>query len=264
MIDFSLLGPVRGRHRDRELDLGSPQQRTVLAILLLHAGTPVTLTRLATALWGDTPPPAAPATVRTYISRLRQALAGTDVSITSSDSGYALPLPSLATDVAHFRRHTGLAAAATRAGAHATAAMSLRSALALRQGTILAGTFGPYTDAQRVRLQRLLRQAEVDRLHAEIRLGHAAYTAPDIALMLASEPLSEDLNALMMIALYASGCRAAALAHYHQFARHLRTDLGTRPGPAVTTVLHRLLTGDPELLYPVTPGHPERPVAAAS
>jgi DNA-binding SARP family transcriptional activator len=32
---FSLLGPLRGWRDDQELDLGSPQQRAFLALLLL-------------------------------------------------------------------------------------------------------------------------------------------------------------------------------------------------------------------------------------
>jgi hypothetical protein len=43
-VRFEVLGPVRGWHGDAELDLGSPQQRAVLAMLLLARGRSATAT----------------------------------------------------------------------------------------------------------------------------------------------------------------------------------------------------------------------------
>src|ERR1700761_7961125 len=71
---FEVLGPVRAWHDGAELDLGSPQQRAVLAILLLSRGWQVPRDVLIDAIWGEAPPRAAPGTIRTYISRLRRCL----------------------------------------------------------------------------------------------------------------------------------------------------------------------------------------------
>lgn len=51
-LRFSVLGPLRGWRDDREMALGSPQQRVVLAALLLRRGRTVTIAELVDAVWG--------------------------------------------------------------------------------------------------------------------------------------------------------------------------------------------------------------------
>lgn len=87
-MDFSLLGPVRGWRDGRELDLGPPQQRSLLVVLLLAEGRAVGPAQLADALWGDDLPASAIRTVRSYVSRLR-AVVGDDV-LASVEGGYRL------------------------------------------------------------------------------------------------------------------------------------------------------------------------------
>ncbi|MFI6925768.1 winged helix-turn-helix domain-containing protein [Nonomuraea spiralis] len=73
-LRFSLLGPVRAWRGDQELDLGSPQQRLVLAMLRLAGGRAVGNDQLVDAVWGREQPRTALSTLRTYVSRLRRAL----------------------------------------------------------------------------------------------------------------------------------------------------------------------------------------------
>ena len=58
-LRYALLGPVRAWRGEAELDLGTPQQRAALAMLLLAEGRQVSLSVLIDALWGDEPPRAA-------------------------------------------------------------------------------------------------------------------------------------------------------------------------------------------------------------
>ena len=51
----------------REVVLGRGRQRSVLALLLLHANEVVSSDRLIEALWGDAPPPTAAKTVQVYV-----------------------------------------------------------------------------------------------------------------------------------------------------------------------------------------------------
>lgn len=74
-MKFEVLGPVRGWLEEAELDLGSPQQRAVLAMLLLARGRQVPTGGLVAGLWERDVPRAAVGTVRMYVSRLRQLLA---------------------------------------------------------------------------------------------------------------------------------------------------------------------------------------------
>jgi len=125
-LRFAVLGPVRAWRGDTELDLGAPQQRAVLAVLLLAEGRQVSLGALVDALWGQEPPKAAAGTVRTYVSRLRHCLKGQCLDacepggrhemVESVGDGYALPLRSAALDLNEFLIRTKQAQAATYAG----------------------------------------------------------------------------------------------------------------------------------------------------
>ncbi|MFD5797336.1 winged helix-turn-helix domain-containing protein, partial [Streptomyces diastatochromogenes] len=71
---FGVLGPVRAWRGGEPLNTGSPQQRALLAALLLREGRTATAAELIDALWGDEPPSQALAALRTYASRLRKIL----------------------------------------------------------------------------------------------------------------------------------------------------------------------------------------------
>jgi hypothetical protein len=58
-IEFRILGPLELSVDGRPLPLGSPKQRALLALLLVHANETVSRDRLIEELWGD----AAPSTV---------------------------------------------------------------------------------------------------------------------------------------------------------------------------------------------------------
>lgn len=118
-ITFALLGPVRAHRDDRELRLGTPQQRGTLAVLLLRAGRLVTVDELVDALWErPRPPETAVAAVRTYLLRLRGILDAPPgeprVRIDWRDGGYVFLAPAYSLDVTRFQRHTQRAADARR------------------------------------------------------------------------------------------------------------------------------------------------------
>ena len=56
------------------MPLGGPQQRAVLALLLLEANRVVSMDRLAEDVWGGNPPEGWVTTLRTYVFHLRRAL----------------------------------------------------------------------------------------------------------------------------------------------------------------------------------------------
>src|ERR1700760_1492917 len=74
-LRFALLGPVRAWRGQTELDLGAPQQLSVLAALLLAEGRQVPMGALIDGLWAAGAPRTAAGTVRTYVPRLRRVLA---------------------------------------------------------------------------------------------------------------------------------------------------------------------------------------------
>ncbi|GIE81756.1 hypothetical protein Aph02nite_77060 [Actinoplanes philippinensis] len=243
---FSVLGPVRAWRAGAEIDLGSPQQRTTLAMLLLNERAVATLDELIKGMWGDQPPRSAGTTIRTYISRLRAVL-GAGSRLVSIGGGYALDVPPEALDLARFQRHTARGAVAARCGDHDAAAREQTAALALWHGQPLAGTSGPYAGWQQSRLQQLVDTARVDLLTAQLALGRHREVLPEAVAMAAANPLWEDAQTLTMQALYGSGRIAEALEHYRRVRRNLLDELGLEPGPRMRDVHRRILAGDPSL-----------------
>ncbi|WP_326550663.1 AfsR/SARP family transcriptional regulator [Micromonospora sp. NBC_01813] len=251
-LRFSLLGPIRAFHGSAEIPLGSPQQRSTLAILLLRRRELATIDELVGAVWGEEPPRAAVSTVRTYVSRLRKLLAqrieaGPD-PITSMAGGYLLRVPAESIDVWRFQRHTEQARAARERLDLETAAAELRTALRLRHGPPLAHATGPYLDAQRLWLDQLMTAAVEDRLAVDLQRGRHAETIGDLCVLVCEHPLRERLRELLMLALYRSGRQADALEQYHQARRLLVDQLGIEPGAGLRRLHQQILTADPDLL----------------
>jgi len=252
-LRFAVLGPVRAWRGDAELDLGSPQQRAVLAVLLLAEGRQVSLGALVDALWGQEAPKAAVGTVRTYVSRLRHCLetsgaGGVHEMIESAGDGYALPLRSAVLDLDVFLSRTREAQAARHAGKRGRAAALLRDALGLWQGVPLAGLPGEYAESQRVRLAELQMAAVEDRLALDVELGGHVAAATELQALLTSHPLRERLSELLMLALYRSGRQADALGVFGSTRRLLSEELGIDPGPALGAMHQRILQTDESLI----------------
>ena len=251
-LRFTLLGPVRAWHGETELDLGAPQQRSVLAALLLAEGRQVPIGALIDGLWAADPPRTAAGTVRTYVSRLRRVLGrGADGLIESAGDGYLLTRGGFGLDLDTFVLLTGKARASHADPAQA--ARLLRQALALWQGEPLAGLPGRYAESQRDRLAELRMTALEERLALDIELGGHGAAAAELPGLLAGDPLRERLTELLMLALYRSGRQADALAAFGVTQRRLADDLGIDPGPALRTLHGRILRMDASLAAPPAP-----------
>src|SRR5947209_746013 len=88
VIDFRILGSLEVVDGDRLLALGSPQQRALLAVLLVHRGEPVSSDRLIDELWGEHAPASASKIVQGYVSHLRKVLG--DGLLLTRGRGYSL------------------------------------------------------------------------------------------------------------------------------------------------------------------------------
>ena len=137
MVEFAVLGPLEVRADGRQLALGGPKQRAVLAMLLLHAGRPVSRDRLIDGLWGESPPVSAGHTLDDYVSRLRRLL-GAD-RIERRPSGYLIRVEPGELDLERFEALLERRCAAAAAGDAVTARAVLGDALGLWRGAALAG-----------------------------------------------------------------------------------------------------------------------------
>ncbi|MFJ2257202.1 AfsR/SARP family transcriptional regulator [Streptomyces sp. NPDC087844] len=258
-VRFSVLSPVRAWRGGAEIPLGPPQQRAVLAVLLLAEGSQVSTTALSDALWGPDAPASASAVLRGYIHRLRKVLdPGTDLAyslIRSVGDGYQLG-PATELDLYRFRELSALAERARGDGDLAGAVKLLREAADLWHGTALAGLPGAHAQQQRHRLTELWLSATAARLTTELGLGAPAEAAAELAELVAVHPMDERFRELLMLAYYRSGRQAAALATYQEARTLLAEELGVDPGQALRTLHQRILRADPGLLD--QPSEPER------
>ncbi|MFD3340400.1 transcriptional regulator AfsR [Streptomyces anthocyanicus] len=245
-LRFGVLGPVRAWRDGETLATGSPQQRALLAALLLREGRTATAGELIDALWGEEPPSQALAAVRTYASRLRKVL---DPGVLVSESGgYAVR--GLAEGALDLARAQDLAAAAEKArsvGDLCHARDLLRRALDLWDGEVLAGVPGPYAQTQRVRLGEWRLQLLETRLDMDLDQGCHAEAVSELTALTAAHPLRERLRELLMLALYRSGRQAEALAVYADTRRLLADELGVDPRPGLQELQQRILQADPAL-----------------
>ncbi|WP_395574043.1 AfsR/SARP family transcriptional regulator [Streptomyces sp. BK79] len=251
-LRFGVLGPVRAWRGTEPLATGSPQQRALLAALLLREGRTATAAELIDALWGEESPSQALAAVRTYASRLRKVL---DPGVLVSESGgYAVRgLADGALDLAAAQDLAAEAEKARGAGDLCHARDVLRRALALWDGEVLAGVPGPYAQAQRVRLEEWRLQLLETRLDMDLEQGCHAEAVSELTALTAAHPLRERLRELLMLALYRSGRQAEALAVYADTRRLLADELGVDPRPGLQELQQRILQADPALAEPPAP-----------
>ncbi|WP_328497930.1 tetratricopeptide repeat protein [Streptomyces sp. NBC_00414] len=252
-LRFSVLGPLRAWRGGVEIELGPPQQRSVLAVLLLAEGAQVSVGGLTDAVWGPRAPASASGILRGYVHRLRRVLdPEADVAasvIRSLGDGYQLRTVG-ELDLVLFRELCTRAERSRAQGAPESAVTYLREALSLWQGSVLAGVPGEYAQGQRQRLDELWLTARGDCLRAELDLGSHVTAVAELAELVAEYPLDERFRGLLMLALYRSGRQAAALDSYHRAQRLLADELGVDPGPALQTLYQQILRADPELLAP--------------
>ncbi|GAA3422013.1 AfsR/SARP family transcriptional regulator [Streptosporangium vulgare] len=251
-LRWELLGSVRAWRGEVEIDLGAPQQRAILGVLLLREGAVTSQDQLISAIWGEEPPSAAAGMIRSYVSRLRRVLedGSTAVVIESVAGGYVLPVTAGALDLVDFQRGIRAAHDARRIGDHEVEAAELRTALALWKGTPLAGVPGAYVDNERARLIELRFAAIEDLAAADLRSGRHAEAAPSLASIVIEQPLRERPRELLMLALYRSGRKADALALFQETQRLLADELGLDPGPELREMQRRILASDPSLATP--------------
>ncbi|MFC1412140.1 BTAD domain-containing putative transcriptional regulator [Streptacidiphilus sp. N1-12] len=259
-LEFQLLGAVRARLDGMPLELGSPQQLAVLARLLLAAGRAVPVQDLVGGIWGETSPPRAVGTVRTYVSRLRglldpaRAKRGRDTVLLSVGDGYALRIPDGALDLDLLEQLRTRAAKEYSAGDPAAAGALLDRALALWSGEPLAGVPGEYATRERDRIAALRFDLVEERAAADLAQGLHGQAVALLGPLVAEQPLRERPRAQLMLALYRGGRQAEALGVYADTRRLLVAELGVEPGPELAALHRRILAADPDLDPAPQPG----------
>ncbi|MEV0416250.1 BTAD domain-containing putative transcriptional regulator [Streptomyces sp. NPDC050448] len=248
---YLILGVTEARDETgAPLPIGGARLRALLTALVLRAGGPAaaSVADLVDEVWGDDPPQDAPAALQALVGRLRRALGGRDTVHSDPAGGYRLAVADR--DDIDLHRFTRLArhGAQELAADPATAAGTLRTALALWRGPALADLPEPARTAHAAAPEAHRTAALRARIEAELHSGSAdpASLLPEIEALIQDHPYDEPLRAQQLRALRAAGRPADALAAYERTRRTLADGLGTDPGPELTA-LHA------ELLQPAPP-----------
>src|SRR5687767_9780247 len=114
-MEFRILGPLEVRAGGRAVEISGAKRRALLAVLALQANRPVSVERLAVALWGEDAPPGAIKAVQVYVSRLRRALGDGGV-LQTTPGGYRLVIGPDELDAERFERALAAGRQALRAG----------------------------------------------------------------------------------------------------------------------------------------------------
>ena len=248
-MDLRILGPVEARVDGRALPLGGTRQRSLLALLLLHRGAPVSPSALIEDIWGAQAPGTATKALHVSVSRLRRALGSAAADrLVSSAAGYAFRLEPEELDLDRFEQCCEEGRAALDAGQPERAAARLRSGLEEWRGSPLADiAYEPFAAVESARLEERRVAALEDRIEADLRLGRHGELTTELEQLIAAEPLRERLRAQHMLALYRAGRQGDALAAYRDAARTLDAELGVRPRPELERLQDSILAHDPGL-----------------
>lgn len=220
--------------------LGRRQARTVLKVLALQHGHPVSVDRLADCLWADQPPARAADQISVLVSRLRGVL-GAD-RIRRTDAGYTVIVDWL--DVDALSDYAEEAERRLATGALGAARAAASAGLALAVGPLLADEPDPWwAEAERTRVARMVGRLHHAAASAALAAGDAAGASRLAEGALAADPFDEAAVRLVMTAMAQSGRPASALATYAGFRRHMAEELGVSPSPATESMHDAILLG---------------------
>lgn len=248
-MEFGVLGPLVVTAGGTALPLSSTKQRALLAALLCHANTTVSLGRLMEALWED-PPASASENLRLYVYRLRRVLDGPG-RITRQGSSYMLAVRPGELDADRFGELAAEGTRARQAGALDRARGLLTEALALWRGTAF-GELGqtPLIREVAARLEEERLRVTEERVGVDLDQGRHAELSLELPDLVRAHPYRESLRGHLMLALYRSGRQSEALEVFRQTRTLLGEQLGIEPGPRLRRLHEAMLRGDEDLLLP--------------
>ena len=251
-MDFRILGPLEVVDSGSALPLGGRNQRTLLALLLLHAGEVVSSDRMIDALWGEEAPRTAQTSIQNSISRLRKLL-GSERLVTRSP-GYELRLQDDLLDARRARELVGEA----RAAEPPERVRLMNEAEQLWRGPPLADfAYAGFAQAAIAQLEELRLGIVEERIDAELELGRDTELLGKLEGLVADHPLRERLRGQLMLALYRAGRQADALHTYQEARRSLLEQLGIEPGPALQRLHGSILRQERALEGLVSAATPE-------
>ncbi len=241
-MEFRILGPLEVLDGGRQIPLGGAKPRSLLALLLLARGRPVSTERLVEEIWDGRRPDTAHKIVQLHVSSLRKALGAERIS--TVERGYVLHIEQGELDVERFEEFADAASGAPPG----EALKQLRAALDLVRGEPLDDLrLESWVGPEVAELEELVLSATVARIEADLALGRHTAVVRELERLVAADPDREDLLRLLMLALYRCGRQTDALDAYRRTSFRLRAELGLQPSPPLRQLERAILEHDPSL-----------------
>ncbi|HEY5686060.1 MAG TPA: BMP family ABC transporter substrate-binding protein [Acidimicrobiia bacterium] len=252
-MEYRILGSLEARSNGHSIDLGPPKQRSLMALLLLHAEHVVPVDSIVEALWGDGPPETAVHSIQVYVSNLRKALPP-DV-IETRPAGYVFHLGTASLDADLLETLTDKAADALNRERFDVSLALMEDAAALWRGPALSEfRYEEFAHTEAERLEELHRRAEEVACRALLGLDRTVEALPRLQGLAASNPLHDGYVELLMWSLFRQGRQAEALRVFAQHRRLLGETLGIEPSPRLQQLEERILLQDGTLREGLDPG----------
>jgi DNA-binding SARP family transcriptional activator/DNA-binding XRE family transcriptional regulator len=247
-VYLKVLGPLVVTGSGQPVYLGPARQQAVLALLVLHGESGTRIDELTDLLWFGRPPASAASAVHRYISRLRRLLVAACRPprrwrpVIWTGQVYRLQLGETArVDSVTFGELTRCGHDALAGGDYALACQRYDDALSLWRGSALEDielvTEHPVvTDLNVQRAEVTIQYAD-----AAARIGAHQQVLPHLRDLCRRECLNEPAFTRLLVALRATGQRAAAITEFDRFRRRLDRELGVLPSQPLARAYSQLV-----------------------
>lgn len=253
---FGILGPLTVVVDDVEVAPSAAKERALLALLVVRAGRVVPADQLIEELWPDTEPDRARRTLQVRVAAVRKLLqtCGLPEALGFEGGGYRLSVAAEQIDANQFAALVERAELEMTSGRPATAATTLREALALWRGEPLADAeMSLSLEAEAARLRDIRIGAIEARIEADLACGRHVAAVAELDGLLTLHPFRERLWSQHILALYRCGRQAEALRSFDALRRLLAAELGVEPNAALRDLHRAVLEQRPELDWVAAP-----------
>lgn len=252
MVGIRILGPLEIEGLAGIARVDSYRQRAALGLLALNANRLTSVEAMIDAVWDGRPPTTARAQIQICVSALRRVLTDSrcPAGIETRSPGYRLLIERADLDSERFEDLVTLARAQESDGDPTAAMVTLRRALPLWRGPLLADTPSGHIQriAHRFTERRVAAQLSVLRIGLE--LGRDREIIPELREHIDAYPLREEAYGYLMLALHRCGRSAEALEVYQQARGALIQQVGLEPSAQLRELEQAILGGGARLARP--------------
>ncbi|TWD73443.1 DNA-binding SARP family transcriptional activator [Kribbella amoyensis] len=239
VIKVQLLGGFSVALDGTPVEFRGALSRSLVALLALSAGRPLTADSLINRLWDDRSPDNPRPTLHSAIARLRRVLG--ESAISSERGRYCLQIDPGDVDVL---RMLGQFEAAGNETDSARRYELLAQGLAMWPEPLRDESAPEVPEDERTRLIERYLGAFEARVDLDLALARHDLVSAELRDLADRYPLRESLWSRLIRALAGSGRRAEALGQYDRVRRHLAEELGVDPGEELRAAFTLALTAD--------------------